>query len=121
MGYLYLGCYLFGLDDVGLYLDMMLYMGILFVVFVFYKCELWYIICYFFSKFIGFLVMGMIFVVVIGFLFKDYFDSIFKSGLMIGWEFFVIGLLLWFGDFVKNGYKKMDYILYGDVFFIGLF
>ncbi|MHC8968506.1 undecaprenyl-diphosphate phosphatase [Priestia aryabhattai] len=120
-GHLYLGRHLFGLDDAGLYLDTMLHMGTLLAVFVFYKRELWHIIRHPFSKLTGLLVIGTIPAVAIGLLFKDYFDSISKSGLTIGWEFLATGLLLWFGDSVKNGYKKMDHISYGDAFFIGSF
>ncbi len=59
--------------------------------------------------------MGTIPAVAIGLLFKDYFDSISKSGLTIGWEFLATGLLLWFGDSVKMAIK-MDHISYGDAF-----
>ncbi len=86
-GHLYLGRHLFGLDDAGLYLDTMLHMGTLLAVFVFYKRELWHIIRHPFSKLTGLLVIGTIPAVAIGLLFKDYFDSISKSGLTIGWEF----------------------------------
>lgn len=120
-GHLYLGRNLFGLQEAGLMLDTMLHLGTLMAVFVFYKEELLNIIKNPFSKLTYLLIVGTIPAVVIGLLFKDFFDEISKTGVTIGWEFLITGLFLWFADSIKNGYKKMDQISYKDAFIIGTF
>ncbi|QPA30153.1 undecaprenyl-diphosphate phosphatase [Thermaerobacillus caldiproteolyticus] len=120
-GHLYLGRHLFGLDEAGLFLDTMLHIGTLLAVFVIYKEELLYIIRKPFSKLTFLLIIGTIPAVVIGLLFKDYFEEISKTGVTIGWEFLITGMFLWLADGVKNGYKRMDDITYTDALVIGTF
>jgi undecaprenyl-diphosphatase len=120
-GHLYLGRNLFGLQEAGLMLDTMLHLGTLLAVFVFYKEELLNIIKNPFSKLTYLLIVGTIPAVVIGLVFKDFFDEISKTGVTIGWEFLITGLFLWFADSIKNGYKKMDQISYKDALIIGTF
>jgi undecaprenyl-diphosphatase len=120
-GHLYLGRHLFGLDEAGLFLDTMLHVGTLLAVLVIYKHELWQIIRNPFGKLSMLLILGTIPAVIVGFLFKDMFDSISKSGITIGWEFLLTGLILWMADGIKNGRKKMETITYGDALFIGTF
>jgi undecaprenyl-diphosphatase len=120
-GHLYLGRNLFGLQEAGLMLDTMLHLGTLLAVFVFYKEELLNIIKNPFSKITYLLIVGTIPAVVIGLLFKDFFDEISKTGVTIGWEFLITGIFLWFADSIKSGYKKMDQISYKDAFIIGTF
>ncbi|MEH7124797.1 undecaprenyl-diphosphate phosphatase [Bacillus sp. JJ1532] len=120
-GHLYLGRHLFGLDEAGLFLDTMLHVGTLLAVLVVYKNELLQIIKNPFGKLSMLLVIGTIPAVIIGFLFSDLFDSISKTGVTIGWEFLVTGIILWFADRIRNGAKKMESISYGDALFIGTF
>jgi undecaprenyl-diphosphatase len=120
-GHLYLGRNLFGLEEAGLLLDTMLHIGTLLAVFVFYKDEFTKIIKNPFSKLTFLLIVGTIPAVVIGLLFKDYFEEISKTGVTIGWEFLITGVFLWFADSIKNGYKKMEDISYKDAFIIGTF
>lgn len=120
-GHLYLGRNLFGLQEAGLLLDTMLHIGTLLAVFVFYKDEFIKIIKKPFSKLTYLLLVGTIPAVVIGLLFKDYFEEISKTGVTIGWEFLITGIFLWIADSAKNGYKKMDDIGYKDAFIIGTF
>ncbi|OLS35296.1 undecaprenyl-diphosphate phosphatase [Bacillus sp. MRMR6] len=120
-GHLYLGRNLFGLQEAGLLLDTMLHLGTLVAVFVFYRREFAMMIKNPFSKLTFLLIVGTIPAVIIGLLFKDYFEEISKTGVTIGWEFLLTGLFLWFADSAKNGYKKMDDISYKDAFIIGSF
>lgn len=120
-GHLYLGRHLFGLDDAGLFLDTMLHLGTLVAVLIFYKKELWYIVKNPFSKLTMLLIVGTVPAVVAGLLFKDTFEEISKTGVTIGWEFLITGLMLWTADTIKDGYKKMDDISFTDVFIIGIF
>jgi undecaprenyl-diphosphatase len=120
-GHLYLGRHLFGLDEAGLFLDTMLHIGTLVAVFVVYKRELLHMIKNPFSKLTFLLAIGTIPAVVVGLLFKDYFEEISKTGVTIGWEFLITGIFLWTADSIKNGYKRMDDITYMDAFVIGTF
>jgi undecaprenyl-diphosphatase len=120
-GHLYLGRNLFGLQEAGLLLDTMLHLGTLVAVFVFYKDEFTRILKKPFSKLTYLLIVGTIPAVVIGLLFKDFFDEISKTGVTIGWEFLITGVFLWFADSIKNGYKKMEQISYTDALIIGTF
>ncbi|NRD76435.1 undecaprenyl-diphosphate phosphatase [Bacillus sp. BRMEA1] len=120
-GHLYLGRNLFGLQEAGLLLDTMLHIGTLLAVLVFYKNEFTQILRNPFSKLTYLLIVGTIPAVVIGLLFKDYFEEISKTGVTIGWEFLITGIFLWIADSVKNGHKNMDNISYTDAFIIGSF
>lgn len=120
-GHLYLGRNFFGLEEAGLYLDTMLHLGTLIALVVFYKDILLKLIKNPFSRITALLVIGTIPAVIAGVLFSDYFDSISKSGVTIGWEFLVTGAFLWFADSIKNGAKKVEDISLFDSFFIGSF
>ena len=120
-GHLYLGRHLFQLDEAGLFLDTMLHIGTLLAVFIYYKKEFIYLIKNPFSKLMLLLIVGTIPAVVIGLLFKDFFEDISKTGITIGWEFLVTGLFLYMADKQKNGRKKMNDITYKDAFIIGSF
>lgn len=120
-GHLYLGRHLFSLDEAGLFLDTMLHMGTLLAVLVVYKNELLQIIKNPFGRLSFLLIIGTLPAVAAGLLFGDFFDSISKTGVTIGWEFLFTGLILWMSDKIKDGRKKMDSITYIDAFFIGTF
>ena len=120
-GHLYLGRHLFRLDEAGLYLDTMLHIGTLLAVIVVYKEELIQIIRNPFKRLSLILIVGTIPAVIAGFLFKDFFNSISKTGSTIGWEFLITGWVLWMADGVKNGSKKMEDISYSDALVIGTF
>lgn len=120
-GHLYLGRNFFGLEEAGLFLDTMLHLGTLIALFVFYKDILLKLIKNPFSRIGLLLIVGTIPAVIAGLLFNDYFETISKTGVTIGWEFLVTGLFLWFADSIKNGAKKVEDITFFDSFFIGSF
>ncbi|WP_174733027.1 undecaprenyl-diphosphate phosphatase [Mesobacillus harenae] len=120
-GHLYLGRHLFGLDEAGLFLDTMLHIGTLLAVLVLYKEELLTIFKKPFGKLSMLMIIGTIPAVVVGLLFKDWFDSISKTGVTIGWEFLVTGAALWMADGIRKGRKQMDEIGYTDALVIGTF
>ncbi|PKR85812.1 undecaprenyl-diphosphatase [Heyndrickxia camelliae] len=121
-GHLFIGRHLFGLDEAGLFLDTMLHVGTLLAVLVVYKDDLFHIIRHPFSKLTKIMIVGTIPAVIAGFLFKDFFDSISKSGSTIGWEFLATGCILWWAESAKKqGHKKLENISYSDALVIGTF
>lgn len=120
-GHLYLGRELIGLKEAGLFLDTMLHAGTLLAVLVVYKSEIWSMLVNPFRKLTLILIIGTIPAVAVGLLFNDYFDKLSTTGSTIGWEFLITGLVLWFSDRIKQGYKKMEQLTYGDALFIGGF
>lgn len=48
------------------------------------------------------LIAGTIPAVIAGILLGDWFDGLSKTGVTIGWEFLVTGLILWVADGVKK-------------------
>ncbi|WP_050614207.1 undecaprenyl-diphosphate phosphatase [Bacillus testis] len=120
-GHLYLGRQMFGLNEAGLLLDTMLHIGTLFAVLVFYRREFIGICRNPFGKLTWLLIAGTIPAVIVGFAFKDYFDSLSKSGVTVGWEFLITGCFLWFADSIKKGRKQMEDLTFKDAVFIGTF
>ena len=120
-GHLYIGRHMFGLDEAGLLLDTMLHMGTLIAVFIFYRKEWLKIIQNPFSKLTGLLLIGTIPAVIIGFIFRDFFDELSKTGITVGWEFLITGFILFWGDQLKKGSKKMADLTYMDAWVIGSF
>ncbi len=120
-GHLYLGRHLFHLDEAGIFLDTMLHIGTLLALLVVYKQEVFAILKKPFSKLTGLLIVGTIPAVIAGVLLGDWFDSLSKSGITIGWEFIATGIILWFADGVKTGSKTLEKISIKDAAVIGTF
>lgn len=120
-GHLFIGRHFFGLNEAGLFLDTMLHVGTLLAVLVIYKNELIEIIKRPFGKLSLLVIVGTIPAVVIGFIFKDMFESLSKTGVTIGWEFIFTGMILWMAEGWKKGSKKMENISFKDALFIGTF
>ncbi|MFC7442956.1 undecaprenyl-diphosphate phosphatase [Laceyella putida] len=121
-GHLYLGRHLFGLDEAGLFLDTMLHLGTLLAVMSIYWQEILTMIRHPLSRLSLLVTAGTIPTVVIGLLFKDVFENISKTGITIGWEFLMTGVILWLSDRIKDrGCKELEQISYQDAVIIGLF
>ncbi|MBA4601553.1 undecaprenyl-diphosphate phosphatase [Thermoactinomyces mirandus] len=119
-GHLYLGRHLFSLDEAGLFLDTMLHFGTLLAVISFYRHELLSMVRQPWGKLSRLVIVGTIPTVMIGMLFKDWFEEISRTGTTIGWEFLATGFILWFADLQKKaGYKTLDQITYRDALWIG--
>ena len=120
-GHLYLGRHFLGLDKAGLFLDTMLHLGTLFAVITVYWRDLLAILRKPFSRMTLLLIIGTLPALAVGFLFADFFDELEKTGVTIGWEFLLTGVILWISDGIKNrGYKELEKISYLDALIIGL-
>ncbi|RFU66424.1 undecaprenyl-diphosphate phosphatase [Peribacillus saganii] len=120
-GHLYLGRHLFGLDEAGLTLDTMLHIGTLIALIAVYKDDLFTLMRKPFSRLTLLLIAGTIPAVCAGLLLGDWFDSLSKSGVTIGWEFVATGFILWFADSAKKGKKQIDDITVKDALIVGTF
>jgi undecaprenyl-diphosphatase len=121
-GHLLLGRQIFNLEEAGLFLDSMLHIGTLIAVMTVYWKEILQVLKKPFSKTGILLIAGTIPTAIIGLAFKDFFEEISKTGVTVGWEFLVTGLLLWWADsFKRNGYKGIKEITIRDALVIGTF
>ncbi|RAL27084.1 undecaprenyl-diphosphate phosphatase [Thermoflavimicrobium daqui] len=121
-GHLYLGRHFFGLNEAGLFLDTMLHFGTLIAVFSVYRQEIFQILKNPFNKLSLLILVGTIPTVLIGLSFKDYFEAISQTGITIGWEFLMTGVILWIAESIKShGHKSLDQITFRDALFIGTF
>lgn len=120
-GHLYIGRHLFGLDEAGLLLDTLLHIGTLLAVLVFYKNEWKKLVKKPFSKLTLLLIVGTLPAVVVGLLFKDFFDEISITGKTIGWEFIFTGIILFLADKKRVGSRTMEELTWKDALFIGTF
>ncbi|MFT9849157.1 undecaprenyl-diphosphate phosphatase [Aneurinibacillus sp. REN35] len=121
-GHLYIGRHLFGLDEAGLFLDTMLHIGTLFAVLAVYGDDVIEIIKRPFNKLTGLLIVGTLPAVAVGLIFEDFFEGISRTGITVGYEFLVTGVVLWLADGWKNrGEKSLERISYRDALFIGCF
>lgn len=121
-GHLYLGRHLFGLDEAGLFLDTMLHFGTLLAILTVYRSEIISIIRNPWSRLSRLVIVGTIPTVMIGLAFKDFFEEISQTGVTIGWEFLLTGIVLWVADTRKDrGFKQLEEIQYRDAIWIGIF
>jgi undecaprenyl-diphosphatase len=120
-GHLFLGRHFLHLDEAGLFLDTMLHVGTLLAVITVYWRDVLALLRKPFSRMSLLLIIGTIPALAVGFLFADFFDYLEKTGVTIGWEFLITGLVLWFSDSIKkHGYKDLEKISYIDALIIGL-
>jgi len=119
-GHLLIGRKIFGLSEVGLFLDTMLHLGTLIAVVIVFWDDIIDLVKRPFSKLGLLIIVGTIPTAFIGLYFQDYFEEISRTGVTVGWEFLATGIILWFADMQKNkGTKRIEEIRYRDAFFIG--
>ncbi|WP_044641062.1 undecaprenyl-diphosphate phosphatase [Risungbinella massiliensis] len=119
-GHLYLGRQLFGLRESGLIVDTMLHLGTLLAVLLYYRQEIMRLIKQPFTKLSALLVVGTIPAVLFAFLLKDLLEELSDSGITIGWEFLVTGILLLLADRMRSkGTRELSDMNLKDALIIG--
>ncbi|MGI6778818.1 MAG: undecaprenyl-diphosphate phosphatase [Acetivibrionales bacterium] len=98
---------LFGIDEGGLTFDIAVHLATLAAVIVVYKKDILEILKRPFGKLPLLIVAGTIPTAIIGFLFKDIFESVYASGITLGFGFIVTGLVLWYADSIKTKNKSL--------------
>ena len=111
---------MFGLAEAGLLLDTMLHLGTLVAVMAVFWRDIWEMIKKPFSHLTLLIVVGTIPTAAIGLLFKDTFEELARTGVTVGWEFLVTGLILWLADNLKDrGLKDLNNISFKDTLIVG--
>lgn len=119
-GHLVLFQKIFGINEPTLIFDTMVHVGtLLAVVTVFWK-DILALLKRPFQKLTWLLVAGTIPTGVIGIVFKDYFEAMFKSGSTLGFEFLITGFVILFAERLNNGRKNIKETSYLDAAFIGV-
>lgn len=118
-GHLVLFQKLFGLEEGALSFDILLHFGTLLAVLAVYWRDIVEIVRNPFGKLGRLILVAAIPTAAIGLLFKDYFDEVFASGETLGVEFMLTGLVIWWADAARRGYKKEREMGYGDALIIG--
>ncbi len=126
-GHLVIGQYLLHFTQPNLAFDVVLHLGTLLAVFVYFRQDLLKILSAFSGK--GdpqwrrvalLILLGTIPTGVIGVLFKDLFERLFSSPATVVWTLAVTGLLLFAADRVKRADRPLSGIGGMDAFLIGL-
>ena len=111
---------LFGLNEAGLFLDTMMHLGTFVSVVIVFWDEILYLIRNPLSKLSLLIIAGTIPTALIGLTFEDFFEEISMTGVTVGWEFLVTGVILWFADRAKEkGTKGIGQIRYRDALLVG--
>ena len=119
-GHLVLAQKIMGFTEPPLIFDTVLHLGTLFAVVLVLWSDIWPLLKKPFQKMTGLLIVGTIPAALIGLLFKDFFESLFKSGKTLGVEFIITGLILFAAQRMANGHKKIKETTVWDALFVGV-
>lgn len=119
-GHLVLMQKLFGITEPTLIFDTFVHLGTLLAVFAVFKDDIISIIKKPFQKLTWLLIVGTIPTAIIGILFKDIFEQMFRSGSTLGFEFLITGFILLLSASMKSGRKGLKTTSYLDAVFIGV-
>lgn len=119
-GHLVLFQKMFGINEPTLIFDTMVHVGTLAAVITVLWKEIFSLLKRPFQKLTGLLIAGTIPTAVIGVLFKDSFEMMFKSGSTLGFEFLFTGLVILFAERLNSGRKDIEETSYLDAAFIGV-
>ncbi len=123
-GHLVLTQALFGLDEPGVTLEVMLHVGTLFSVFWVFRRD--FIELFNFHRdrrqryFILMLILGVIPTGLIGFFFSGYTDALFSSTLLVGFMLLITGTILKLLTIIPAGLKSVEKMNYKDALWIGI-
>ncbi|WP_134685728.1 undecaprenyl-diphosphate phosphatase [Brevibacillus migulae] len=118
-GHLVLFRQLFGLQEAGLLFDTMLHFGTLIAVIIVFWPEIRQLLRNPFGKLARLLVVGTIPTAIIGLTFEDFFEEISQTGVTIGYEFLLTGLIIWAVESMPKGKRSFEQINYTDALIIG--
>jgi len=130
---------LLGLEEVGLGFNLILHIGTLVAVSIYYRKDLFLLFKEFFALLKDVLTKGksdiranehrlllvMLFIAIlptaaIGFLFNDLFESLFKTSYIVGYTLIITGIILWISNYLPVGSKHAKDMTLKDALFVGL-
>lgn len=119
-GHLALFQKIFGIQKGVLTFDVAVHLATLVaVIFVFWK-DIIGIIKKPFGKLPLLIVVGTLPTIIIGLALKDIIEKLFESGVTLGFEFLLTGLILWYAESVKSKGKGLEKTTYGDAAVVGV-
>lgn len=119
-GHLVLFQRLLGINEGTLTFDIAVHLATLIAVCFVLWDDVIYMIKKPFSRLTLLVVAGTIPTLMIGAAFGDLFKKIFESGISLGFEFILTGVILWYAESVKSKNKGLDSMTYGDAAVVGV-
>ncbi len=119
-GHLVLLQKIFGINEPTLVFDTMLHVGTLAALITVLRKDIWLLLKKPFQRLTWLLLAGTIPTAIIGIMFKDFFEEMFRSGSTLGIEFIVTGLVILFAERLGTGRKHGEETSYLDAAFIGV-
>lgn len=119
-GHLVLFQKIFGINEPTLIFDTMVHVGTLAAVITVLWKEIFSLLKKPFQKLTWLLIAGTIPTAIIGIIFKDSFEALYKSGRTLGFEFLATGFIILFAESLNTGRKNIRETSYLDAAFIGV-
>lgn len=119
-GHLVLFQKIFGINEPTLIFDTMVHVGTLAAVITVLWKEILALLKRPFQRLTWLLIAGTIPTGIIGIVFKDFFEEMFKSGSTLGIEFLITGCVILFAERLNTGRKHVQETSYLDAAFIGI-
>jgi undecaprenyl-diphosphatase len=119
-GHLVLFQKIFGINEPTLIFDTMVHVGTLAAVVTVLWKEIFSLLKKPFQKLTWLLIAGTIPTGIIGVVFKDSFEAMYKTGSTLGFEFIATGLIILFAERLNSGRKGIRETSYLDAAFVGI-
>ena len=112
--------WLFGWKDLGLTFDVALHLGTLFALIVYFWKDWADILKKWREPLLGLIIIGCIPAAIAGFLFEEYFDTVFRSPLIISVFMILMGVVLLLAEKIGKKLRELKQMNLKDSIFIGL-
>lgn len=119
-GHLVLFQKIFRVTEPSLTFDIVVHIGTLVAVFAVFWKDIASLLRKPFQKLTYLIIAGTIPTAIIGVVFKDFFEKVFRSGSTLGFEFIITGIVLYFADSFNRGRKGIQETSYIDAAFVGV-
>ena len=119
-GHLVLLHQVFGIEEGAFTFDIIVHLGTLVAIVVYFWADIVALIKKPLSKLTGLLVIGTIPVVIAGFFMRNIIEDNFRTGIWLAAAFTLTGFLLLFADRITHGVKEEKDITWFDALFVGL-
>lgn len=111
---------LLNINNQGITFEVFVHFGTLLAIFFAFKDDIISILKKPFQKLTYLIIAGSIPTAIIGLTFKDIFEEMFSSLLVVGFALIITGILLWVAEMMKNSNKNLLRMRYFDAVLIGI-